>query len=77
MGVALNETLIAHAGTFSSSKRQMEHSFNLVTLERDRIQVEMRKFPSDETTPLADVAVPRKWGGSAEERIFQTREAGV
>ena len=73
----INSTLICHAGTFSSNKRQMPHSFNVVTIDKDRITVDLHKFPMDEVTPLADVCVPERWGGSARDGVQQVPEAGL
>ena len=77
----LNETLIAHAGTFSSNKRQMPHSFNMVTIGEERVKVELVKFALDgnaETSLIADACLDEQWGGQGrEDDIRSVHEAGL
>lgn len=76
----INSTLIAHAGTFSSNKRQMPHSFNTVEISEDCIRVELVKFWPDgnhEASPVAEVPIGERWGGSARDRVQQVHEAGI
>lgn len=76
----LGETLIAHAGTFSSNKRQMPHSFNAVTIGEERIQVELVKFHADgnhERSFVADAAIGERWGGEAKSEVEPVLEGGL
>lgn len=73
----LNGTLLAHAGTFSSNKRQMPPSYNWVEVGRDRIRVELVKFMTDERTPVAEVEPPARWGGREQPQVAQVHEAGI
>lgn len=76
----LGETLIAHAGTFSSNKRQMPHSFNAVTIAEDRVQVELVKFSPDghhESALIADACIGERWGGEGRAETSPVYEAGL
>ncbi len=73
----VNETLIAHAGTFSSNKRQMPPSYNMITIEGDCVRVELVKFLTGERSLVAENEVPSRWGGTGKDRVEQVREAGL
>jgi len=73
----VNDTLLAHAGTFSSNKRQMPPSFNYVEVARDRIRIELVKFLTDERTFVAEATPPARWGGGADSNVEQVHEAGL
>jgi 3',5'-cyclic AMP phosphodiesterase CpdA len=73
----LNTTLIAHAGTFSSEKRNWPAGFNLVEVTPERLSVELHAFPGEEARPLADVPLPRRWGGEAPRRLHGVHEGGL
>lgn len=76
----VNETLIAHAGTFSSNKRQMAHSFNEVTISNGRVKVELVKFDAEgrtERSVIADACVGERYGGLAQSETNPVYEGGL